>query len=156
MMERIATLTVAGVMTGVLLGGCGAPPEAVPDPAVAERRVPEPRPIPNCSPAAGTSTFLVRDSQNCWYQTPHGRWRIVNHELHYDMLVVRVMAEHLDVAGEVGERFVELHRERFREMVIFVVEETDVEPPPIRRVTWTRAGGFEYLDFASLPVLPHA
>lgn len=148
MRHRLVAGVIVLVVAGLASPGCGAPPETqIEPPPAAARRVADPPPVPNCSPAAGWS-FLVRDSQNCWYHTPHGRWRVVNHEMHYDVLVARVMAEHLDVAEDVGRRFVEAHRERYREIVIFVVAETEAEPPPIRRVTWTRSGGFEYLDFA--------
>jgi hypothetical protein len=123
---------------------CGAPePSRPPQPAPA----PEARRIPTCSPATGTATFLVRDARDCWYQSPHGRWRLVSHDLHYDVLVVRTVAEHLDAAGDVGRRFAELHGERFREISIYVEQEADATPALIRRVVWTRAGGFSVLDF---------
>lgn len=127
------------------LAGCGAPPVEPPAPDTGPR--PAAARIPNCSPGAA-GNYLVRDAQQCWFTTPAGRWRTVSHELHYDTLVVRAVADPLDVAAEVAARFVDVHGERFAEILIYLEEEAAADGPSrIRRVRWTRTTGFDQLDF---------
>lgn len=93
------------------------------------------------------TNYLAAHAQQCWFNGPEGRWRTLAHELHYDVVVVEVEAATLDAAPGIARRFVELHGERFVEIVVYVQAERAPVPSPIRRMRWTRGGGFETLDF---------
>jgi hypothetical protein len=71
----------------------------------------------------GCSRSLRRSSSNT-FPPMHGRWRTVSHNLHYDLLLVRVAAESLEDADDIGGRFVEVDGERFSEIAIYVAEDS--------------------------------
>jgi hypothetical protein len=96
--------------------------------------------------------YLSERWQQCWFDAPRGRWRTLNHELHYDVLVVEVEAAGLGDADEIARRFVTLHRDRFSEILIYVqAETTPIASRIVRRVRWARKTGFETLEFTAPP-----
>jgi hypothetical protein len=99
-----------------------------------------------CSPGA-VANFMEEAAQKCWYTAPQGRWRIVNHDFHYDVLVMDTQASSVAAADEILRRLVEVHAERFQEMLVYVEEEAAAGPRRVRRVRWTRKAPPEYLDF---------
>jgi hypothetical protein len=103
--------------------------------------------VGRCRPGP-VENYLAPESQQCWFDAPNGRWRILRHELHYDSLVVEVeAASHAD-ADEIAERFVLVHGERFPdEITLYVQAGAPGIDSLIRRVQWTRAGGFKVLEF---------
>ena len=99
-------------------------------------------------PSGAVDNYLLPRWQRCWFDAAHGRWRTVNHELHYDVLVVEVEAASLAVSDEIASRFVELHGERFPlEILIYVRQEAAPPGATIRRVTWSKRAGFKTLEF---------
>ena len=82
---------------------------------------------------------------------PHGRWRILEHHSLYQELVVEVEAISLRDADEIAERFVASAGDAFTEMLIYVHPESPRPAPRVRRVRWTRAHGFESIEFSGLP-----
>lgn len=103
-------------------------------------------------PPGQVANYMAARAQQCWYISPAGRWRIVNHEFHYDNLVVDTVASSPDMSDEITRRLTAVHGERFSEIVIYVRLEPGLSPAPasIRRVRWTAAGGVEQLDFTAL------
>ena len=90
---------------------------------------------------------MAARAQQCWYTSPQGRWRILNHDFHYDTLVMDTEASSVEAAAEVTRRLVEVHGERFSEILIYVQQESARRPSPVRRVLWTRTRPPESLDF---------
>ncbi|MQA29269.1 MAG: hypothetical protein GEU82_05430 [Luteitalea sp.] len=112
-------------------------------------RVPRP-----CREQRRVENYLVARAQQCWYSSPNGRWRITNHELHYDVLVVETEATSITDAEELTRRIVEVHGgasegfTSFSEILVYVQEEGAPATSTIRRVRWTnRSGTYEVLEF---------
>jgi len=124
------------IVMAVAAGSCAA--RVVDYPAFAGR---------DC-PGGRVENFMAARAQQCWYRASPGRWRIVNHEFHYDSLVMDTEASSLDVAEEITRRLAEVHGERFSEILIYVQQESASRPSPVRRVLWTRNAKPEYLDFS--------
>ena len=106
--------------------------------------------IPRCAPGAENDLVSVAALQ-CWFDAPHGRWRIVEHHSLYQELVVDVEAISLSDADEIARRFVASAGGAFSEMLIYVHPESPRPAPRVRRVRWTRAHGFESIEFSGLP-----
>ena len=99
--------------------------------------------IPGC--AAGASNALLSvDALECWFTAPHGRWRTLSHESHFDVLVVQVEAGDLRDARDIASRFVAHEQETFSEILVYVRTAGQART---RRVGWTRDGGTKILDF---------
>lgn len=102
--------------------------------------------VPRCA-AAASDTLLSVDALQCWFDAPHGHWRTLSTESHFDVLVVRVEAYDLRDAGDIARRFVAGQRDTFSEILTYVQPERRSRST-IRRVRWTRNGGFESFDFS--------
>jgi hypothetical protein len=99
-------------------------------------------------PSGKVENYLAVEWQQCWFDAAHGRWRTLNHELHYYTVIVEVEAASLADAEEIARRFADLHGDRFEEITVYVQAESAPETSPIRRVEWSRdARTFEILDF---------
>ena len=92
--------------------------------------------------------YMADPAQRCWYATPGGRWRIVNHDFHYDVLVMQTEASTLDLTDEIVRRVTAVHGQRFVEILIYVRSEAAM-PATIRRARWTGGGRVEQVDFAA-------
>lgn len=103
-------------------------------------------PIPRC-PRGEVDNYLSPSTQQCWFDSPRGRWRTLGHELHYYSLVVEVEATSFADADEIARRFVKRHGKRFTEIMVYVQEESALHTSTIRRVRWTRRAGFDTLEF---------
>jgi hypothetical protein len=79
--------------------------------------------IPRCAPGAGDNLLAVSALQ-CWFDAPHGRWRIIEHHSLYQELVVDVEAVSLSDADRIGRRFVASAGAVFSEMLIYVRPES--------------------------------
>ena len=104
--------------------------------------------IPRCAAGAGDDLLSVAALQ-CWFDAAHGRWRIVEHHSLYQELVVDVEAISLSDADDIARRFVMTASHRFTEMLIYVRPEWPRPAPRVRRVRWTRAHGFESIEFGA-------
>ena len=103
--------------------------------------------IPRCAAGAADDLLAVAALQ-CWFDATHGRWRIIEHHSLYQELVVDVEATSLGDADDIARRFVTSAGARFSEMLIYVRPESPRPAPRVRRVRWTRAHGFESIEFA--------
>jgi hypothetical protein len=112
--------------------------------------------IPRCRPGP-VDNYLAADAERCWYGAPHGRWRLLRHELHYYTVVIEVEADSLDDADEIARRLVENLKDtgqpanearvRFREVMVYVQQASAAKESPIRRIRWTQKAGYETLTF---------
>ena len=94
--------------------------------------------------AAGASNALLSvDALECWFTAPHGRWRTLSHESHFDVLVVQVEASDLRDARDIASRFVASEQTTFSEILVYV---RSAGQGRTRRVAWTKAGGTDVLD----------
>lgn len=100
-------------------------------------------------PSGRVANYMAARAQQCWYATPGGRWRIVNHEFHYDVLVVQTEASTLELTNEIVRRIAEVHGERFVEILIYVKGEPGSPAARIRRARWTADGGVTHFDFSA-------
>jgi hypothetical protein len=91
---------------------------------------------------------MAARAQQCWYAAAGGRWRIVNHEFRYDVLVMQAEASTLDLTDDIVRRVTGVHGERFVEILIYVRSEAG-KPATIRRARWTRGDRVEHVDFAA-------
>ena len=106
--------------------------------------------VPRCSEEAANDLLSVCALQ-CWFDAPHGRWRTLSHESHFAVLVVHVEAAHIRDADIIARRFVEREHDSFSEILIYAQPESATGAAKIRRVSWTRAEGFEALEFVASP-----
>ncbi len=98
-------------------------------------------------PPGPVDNYLDSEKQQCWLEAPHGRWRTLNHEFHYTVLVVEVEAASLDDGLDIIRRFVNAHEDMFSEILVYVQAESAPATSRIRRVRWTKKNGFETLEF---------
>ena len=83
----------------------------------------------------------------CWIDARHGRWRILSHESHFDVLAVQVEASDLQDADEIARRFVAGEGGMFSEILVYASRESPTASSRIRRTRWTRVAGFEAMEF---------
>ena len=102
-------------------------------------------------PVEAAAHLLSVDALQCWFDAPHGRWRIVGHDSHYAVLVVHVEALNVRDADAIARRFVAAENETFSEILVYVQPERARDSSRIRRVRWERDEGFDVLDFTALP-----
>jgi hypothetical protein len=91
--------------------------------------------------------YMAAEAQQCWYATPQGRWRIVNHEFHYDVLVMQTQASTPELTDEIVRRLAEVHGERFVEILVYVHPDPGTGGQMVRRARWTQSAPVEHLDF---------
>jgi hypothetical protein len=107
----------------------------------------------SCREQRRVENYCWPPARQCWYSSPHGRWRILNHELHYDVLVLETEATSIADAEEITHRIVEVPRasEDFTfssEILVYAQEEGTPATSTIRRARWTnRSGTYEVLEF---------
>lgn len=101
--------------------------------------------VPNC-PAPAREDLLSVDALECWFDARHGRWRVLKHESHFDVLVVDVEALDLRDAEDITRRFVAGQSAAFSEILVYVHPEQG-DRARVRRVQWTRGKGIATLDF---------
>jgi hypothetical protein len=107
--------------------------------------------IPGCLRSA-ESDLLSSDALQCWFTAPQGRWRTLGHQSHLEALVVQVQAVNIRDAENIARRFVESpSAQPFAEILVYVQTAVDGSAVPVRRVRWTRASGFDTLDYTSPP-----
>jgi hypothetical protein len=104
--------------------------------------------IPPCAAGADADLLAVPALQ-CWFDAEHGRWRILEHHSLYQELVVDVEAITLRDADDIARRFVTSAGDSFSEMLIYVRPESAGPASRVRRVRWTRAHGFESIEFGA-------
>jgi hypothetical protein len=105
------------------------------------------RGIPVCASAASADLLSV-DALQCWFESPHGRWRVLSHESHYDVLVVQVAASDVRDADLIASRFVDNQRRFWSEILLYVRPDAARGRATIQRIRWTPDGGFERLELS--------
>ena len=86
------------------------------------------------------------ESLQCWLPSAHGRWRILSRESHVDALVVNTVVTRLHDADDIARQLVAQQDERFSEILLYAQEEPRTSRR-LRRVQWTRVGGFGVMEF---------
>jgi hypothetical protein len=138
-----AALMRVAVLTGVGAVSCGGEQE----PRVAKREVlAASTGFRACSPGP-VENYLAAKAQRCWYEALHGRWRTLGHDLHYNTIVAETEASSLNDADEIARRFVEVHGEKFEEILIYVQEAAAPKTSPIMRVRWIKGSGYDRLKY---------
>jgi hypothetical protein len=107
-----------------------------------------------CREQRRVENYLLPDAQQCWYASPNGRWRILNHELHYNVLVVETEATRFADAEAITRRFVDAHGgasedfTSYSEILVYLQEESAPATSTIHRVRWsTSSGTYDVLEF---------
>jgi hypothetical protein len=93
--------------------------------------------------------YLDANAQQCWHEAPHGPWRTLGHDLHYNTIVAEIEASSLDDADEIARRFVEVHGEKFEEILIYVQAASAPKTSAIRRVRWITGRGYDHLEYVA-------
>jgi hypothetical protein len=111
-----------------------------------------PKPIVNrygvvSCPAGAAEALLSVDALECWFAAKHGQWRVLSHESHYDVLVIKVEAFDLRDAWGITRQFVANQGGSFSEIMVYAQPPAHAGPARIRRVRWTRERGSDTLDF---------
>jgi len=100
-------------------------------------------------PDGAADALLAVEALQCWFPARHGQWRTLEHESHYDVLVVKVEAFDLRDAGEISSRFVANQHDAFSEIMIYAQPPGHSGQARIRRVRWTRGQGSDTFDFVA-------
>ena len=108
--------------------------------------------VNDCAATAAQSLLSV-DALQCWLRAPHGRWRILSHDSHYDVLVVQAEALDLRDAAPIARAFA-ANQPSFSEILIYVRSRPPAGPRPTagvrtRRVRWTKTAPLEIFDFVA-------
>ena len=103
-----------------------------------------------CAPGA-SSALLSVDALQCWFAAPHGRWRRLSHDSHFDVVVVEAEAADLRDAETITQAFVANLRDTYSEILVYVHRASRGADDRIRRVRWTRSQGVEIFDFTGRP-----
>ena len=102
--------------------------------------------LPPCSPRVERAPREAT-AQGCWFKSPHGGWRILSHDAHYDSIVFHVGADDLEDARHVAAVIVGAEGKALGELMLYVYAEPVATSSRIRRVRWDRVRGYETLDF---------
>lgn len=105
--------------------------------------------IPACPPSA--TQLLSPEALQCWFTARHGRWRLIDQVQHLEALVVTIGAEDLRDASEIARRLVAGESATFAEILVYASLEPVTERSPVRRVQWTRTGGYGSFDVPAIP-----
>ncbi len=135
----------AAVVCAAAFAGCASAP---------------PRPVANhgiVDCAAGASRDLLSvDALECWLPAPHGHWRILSHDSHFDVLVVQAEALDLRDATSIANAFAADQAARrlppsesFSEILIYVRQPAHGGQARTRRVRWTTTAPLEMFDFTA-------
>jgi hypothetical protein len=135
----------AAIVLAAALSGCAtARPKPVPDIGVAD-----------CA-AGAASALLSVDALQCWLPAPHGRWRILSHDSHFDVLVVQSEALDLRDAAFIAYAFAANQgarrrqpSESFSEILVYVRQPARGGQVRTRRVRWTKTAPLEIFDFTA-------
>jgi hypothetical protein len=90
---------------------------------------------------------MKTDALQCWFTALHGRWRLVSHGTHLEALVVDVIADDLRDAEEIARDFVASEAATYSEVMVYTRVAVPERGSAMRRVRWTRAGGYDTLEF---------
>ena len=142
--SRPGSAALCGIL--ILMMTIGASPGC----AVKHQRVLNDYGVGPC-PVEAAAHLLSVDALQCWFDAPHGRWRIVGHDSHYAVLVVHIEALNVRDADAIARRFVATENEVFSEILVYVQPERATGPSRMRRVRWERDEGFDVLDFTAPP-----
>jgi hypothetical protein len=136
MRGRIRLLLSAAFVASVIATGC------------ASRRIgPPDYGIPPC-PMAAQRDLFSSDALQCWFTSPHGRWRRLDHQSHLEALVVFVEARDVRDAEMIARQLVEdPFANAYSEILVYVRPEKPDISSRVRRVRWTHGAAFETLDF---------
>jgi len=97
--------------------------------------------------AGASNAPLSVEALECWFTAPHGRWRTLSHESHFDVLVVQAEAADLRDAEAIARAFAANQRGTFSEILVYVRQPRRDGPARIRRVRWTGTAPLETFDF---------
>ena len=104
--------------------------------------------IPACR-AGAERDLLSTDALQCWFNGRYGHWRTLNHQSHLEALVVEIEARDVRDAAAIAQRVVSGPAgTQFSEILVYVAQPAEHESR-IRRVRWTRGGGFETMDYTT-------
>jgi hypothetical protein len=104
--------------------------------------------IADC-PAGASNTLLSVEALQCWLMGPHGRWRTLSHESHFDVLVVQAEALDLRNAKAIARAFAANEHTTFSEILVYVHQPRRSGHARIRRVRWNGPGPLETFDFTA-------
>ena len=109
--------------------------------------------VADCAAGAANALLSV-DALQCWLRAPHGRWRILSHDSHFDVLVVQAEALDLRDAAFIANAFGANQGPTFSEILIYVRERLPEGSRSglsvrTRRVRWTKTAPLEIFDFTA-------
>lgn len=102
--------------------------------------------LPACS-AAARQDLLSPDALECWFDEHETRWRILSVTSAHHALVVRVEVADQRIGSELARRFVDTARRDFSEILLYVYPPAGSGSRFVRRLQWTRGGGYTELQF---------
>ena len=102
--------------------------------------------LPRCEPGAERN-LSTEAALQCWFRASHGGWRILTHDGHYDSVVYHVAADDLQDADEIARMVVASEGMGLGELVLYVYPEPIATSLQTRRISWTKRGGYQTLDF---------
>ena len=101
-------------------------------------------------PDGAADALLAVEALQCWFPARHGQWRTLEHESHYDVLVVKVEAFDLRDAEEISDA---VRRQPARHVLgnhdLRAAARGTPAQTRIRRVRWSRGQGSDTFDFVA-------
>ena len=144
----------AAIVLAAALSGCATTARLKPAPDIG---------VADCAAGAANALLSV-DALQCWLPAPHGRWRILSHDSHFDVLVAQAEALDLRDAAFIANAFAanqaprrlqpsEARRlqpgETFSEILVYVRQPAHGGQVRTRRVRWTKTAPLEIFDFTA-------
>jgi hypothetical protein len=102
--------------------------------------------LPAC-PETAERDLLSHDALECWFDEDETRWRILSVVSAHRALVVRVEVADGRMSSELARRFVERAQQDFGEVLLYVYPPGSSGSRLVRRLQWTREGGYAELEF---------
>jgi hypothetical protein len=90
---------------------------------------------------------MATEALQCWFTAQRGRWRLVSHGTHLEALVVDVIVDDLGDAPEIARDFVASESAIYSEVLVYARVAVPAHGSAMRRIRWTRAGGYDTLEF---------
>jgi hypothetical protein len=110
------------------------------------------RPTHHLSPAQNAASDLVRALNRASPTTRNSpAWVVTRATSAYHTMVIDLNAEHPEDARQIAAAIVMPVQDRYEELLIYIKAVDTSKDPMVRRIQWTRQGGYVENDYSGAP-----